>query len=129
MEWSAIVTDVWLDWGLKAGLFPFDIQTKTAKAIDGGAMIVSSSTMARIGKAIVASLEHADETRNQYVYASSSNVTQQKLLDLFEKIDGEKWKVRDETSKNLINSGNEKMKQGDPVGALELIRGVAFGAG
>lgn len=127
ISWSALVPGAFFDWGLKVGLFGVDIKSKTATLIDGGTAVVTASTLPTIAKATLAMLEHADETKNQYVYISSFHLSQKDLLEAVEKVDGQKWTVKHITSEDLIAQGNKRMAEGDLMGATDLIGGAALG--
>ncbi|PSN75101.1 isoflavone reductase [Corynespora cassiicola Philippines] len=127
MEWTSIITGGWLDWGLKGGHYPFDFRSRTATIIDGGETTFTTTTLSKVGKAILAVLEHAEMTRNKYVYVSSFNINQIELLRALEKVDGRKWDIRHETSEELIKKGKEIISKGDYAGTGSLVKALMFG--
>jgi hypothetical protein len=127
MEWSSLVTGLWFDWALKDGHLGFDLVTKTATIVDEGKTEFTASTLESVGKAIIGILEHADETRNSYVYVSSFNLCQNDLLALLQKIDGQEWTIKHQASKDLIEKGNSKLQKGDFSGIPLLVRAMALG--
>ncbi|CAJ0553077.1 Ff.00g115890.m01.CDS01 [Fusarium sp. VM40] len=127
ISWSALIPGAFFDWAMKIGLFGFDIDSKTTTLIDGGTAIFTASTLPTIAKATLAMLEHADETRNQYVYISSFHISQKDILDVVEKVDGQKWTVKHITSEELIAQGKKRLAEGDNMGATDLVGGGALG--
>lgn len=127
ISWSALIPGAFFDWAMKIGLFGFDIDSKTATLIDGGTAIFTASTLPTIARATLAMLDHADETKNQYVYISSFHISQQDILDVVEKVDGQKWIVKHITSEELIAQGKRRLAKGDNMGATDLVGGGALG--
>jgi hypothetical protein len=127
MSWTSLVTGGFFDWAMKVGFFGFDLASKTATLIDGGTSAFSATTLSAISQAILAMLEHAEETKNQYVFISSFNVSQKDILDVVEKVDGQKWIVKHLISEEVIANGRRRLAAGDFAGIMDLTRGAAFG--
>ncbi|KFA54226.1 hypothetical protein S40293_08160 [Stachybotrys chartarum IBT 40293] len=127
ISWSALIPGAFFDWGMKLGVFGFDIHARTATLIDGGTAVFTASTLPTIAKATLAILEHADGTENQYVYTSSFHICQKDILEVVEKIEGKKWIVKHITSEELIAQGNKRLAEGDDMGATDLVGGGALG--
>jgi hypothetical protein len=127
ISWSSLVTGAFFDWAMRMGFFGFDLPSKTVTLIDGGTAIFTSTSLSTIGKALITMLDHADETKNQYVFVSSFNVSQKDILDVVEKVDGQKWTVKHDTSEKVIAEGKRKLAAGDFAGIIDLTRGGAFG--
>jgi nucleoside-diphosphate-sugar epimerase len=126
IEWSSLVTGGFFDWGLKVGFFGFDFASKTATLIDEGQATFSTTNLEQIGHAIIAVLQKPAETKNQYVYVASFNLSQKEILAEIEKITGEKWTTKQVASADSIQTGREKLAKGDFSGIADLIKGVAF---
>ena len=62
--------------------------------IDGGTSVFTTTSLSTIGKALITMLDHADKTKSQYVFVSSFNVSEKGILDVVEKVDGQKWTVK-----------------------------------
>lgn len=112
---------------MSIGLFGFDIKSKSVTLIDGGTAVFTATILPTIAKATLAMLEHADATKNQYVYISSFHISQRDILDVVEKVDGQKWTVKHITSEDLIAQGNQRIAEGDLMGATDLVGGAALG--
>jgi hypothetical protein len=127
ISWSALIPGAFFDWGMKLGLFGFDVGSKTATLIDGGTAVFTASTLPTIAKGILAMLEHASLTQNQYVYISSFHTCQKDILAALERIDGTRWTVKHVTSEELITQGKQRLAEGDEMGAIDLVGGGALG--
>jgi len=127
ISWTAIVTGPFLDWGLKVGFLGFDASSKTATLYDNGEATFVSTTLHQIGVTTVKVLEHADLTKNQYVYVRGVQTTQKEILGTIEKVTGAKWTVKNVSTKETIEQGREKLQKGDFSGIVNLILGATFG--
>ncbi|RYP10883.1 hypothetical protein DL764_000319 [Monosporascus ibericus] len=127
MSWSSLVTGGFFDWAMQVGFFGFDLASRTVTLIDGGTSVFTATTLPTIGKTLIAMLDHVDNTKNQYVFVLSFNVSQKDILDIVEKVDGQKWTVKHITSEEVINNGQRRLAEGDFAGIMDLTRGGAFG--
>ncbi|KAH6644859.1 hypothetical protein C7974DRAFT_440467 [Boeremia exigua] len=122
LEWTSVITGVWLDWALTSGLFAFDVQNKVARVVDRGATAFTGTLLAKVAKAVLAILDRPQETRNRYVYISSFTTTQNEVLAAFERVDGRKWSVVHENSEDILATGRKMVQQGDYGGTMHLVR-------
>ncbi|OCK82932.1 isoflavone reductase [Lepidopterella palustris CBS 459.81] len=129
ISWTSLITGPFFDWGIKVGFLGFNLSSKTSTLIDNGNAPFSGTNLSQIGRALIAILSpaHFSSTSNQYVYVSSFTVTQRDILSVIEKVDGEKWTVKNVESKQLIEDGNRRLKEGDFTAITDLIRAAAFG--
>ncbi|CAN9093294.1 unnamed protein product [Alternaria alternata] len=127
MEWSSLVTGLWFDWALRDGHLGFDLVTKTATLTDQGKTEFTVSTLESVGKAIIKILEHADKTRNSYVYTSSFHLSQVDLLAVLETIDSQGWTIKRHASQDLVEEGHSRFRNGDYYGVALLVRALATG--
>jgi len=128
ISWTSVVNGPFLDWGLKAGFLGFDAITKTATIFDNGAATFSATNLHTIGITLIKLLEKAELSKNQYVYVSSAQTSQKQLLEMAEKITGEKWTVNNVPAQQHIEEGRAKLQKGDFSGMVNLIQGATFGA-
>ena len=127
ISWSAIVTGAFFDWGMRLGLFGFDLKARTATIVDGGSAIFTASTLPTIAQAILAMLHHRDETKNQYVFTSSFHNSQNEILEVLERLDGQKWEVKHVSSEDLATQGNQRLAEEDEMGAIDIVGAGALG--
>ncbi|GIJ92658.1 hypothetical protein Asppvi_001936 [Aspergillus pseudoviridinutans] len=110
------------------GLTGFDLTTKTVTLVDGGKTRFTASTVAQIGRALIAVLSHATETANRVVFVESFTTTQLEVLTAVEEATGEKWKVVDANSKDIRAEGFKKMEEGNILeGGAALIQAAVLG--
>lgn len=128
ISWTSVITGPFFDWGLKVGFLGFNGSTKTASIYDDGKAKFSGSNLHSIGLALVKSLEKADLTKNQYVYISDFQTSQEEILAAAEKATGGKWTVNNGSAKELIEQGRAKLAKGDFSGIGALIQGATFDA-
>ncbi|PSN58914.1 NAD(P)-binding protein [Corynespora cassiicola Philippines] len=126
ISWTSVITGPFFDWGFKIGFFGNDVSSNTFTMIDGGDAVTTTSTLHQIGLTLVKVLEKADESKNQYVYVASFNLSQKEILTATEKMAGLKWTIMNVTSKDLQESGNSKLERQDFSGIIDLIQAVAF---
>ena len=127
ISWTSVITGPFFDWGLKVGFLGFNLQDKTFTVVDSGDVTFSTSNLLWIGKALVAALEKAEETKNQYVYVSEFQLSQNELLKLAEKVSGEKFTVKKTTFKEHTALGNKLLSEGNHAGVGPLIQSITFG--
>jgi uncharacterized protein YbjT (DUF2867 family) len=116
--WTAIATSPFFDWGLDHGFWGINLEEKTARVIDSGDEVVSTSTLGFVAKAIVAVLQHEEETRNKLVEVVEFNVSQNEVLRTVEEELGAKFTVQRVSGKDLGKVGEEKLAKRDFWGAF-----------
>jgi uncharacterized protein YbjT (DUF2867 family) len=129
ISWTALITGVFFDWGLKVGFLGFDHASKTATIFDNGTATFGATNLHSIALALVKVLEKPDESKNQYVFVSGFQTSQKQILEAAEKIMGEKWTVNNKTARELVEGAHAKIHTGDyAAGVPMLIQGSLFGA-
>ncbi|KAL1792843.1 hypothetical protein ACET3X_009350 [Alternaria dauci] len=126
ISWTSIITGPFFDWGLRVSFLGFDGASKTATLFDDGEAVFSATNLHQIGLTTVKALEHADLTKNQYVYVSGFQTTQKEILAVAEKVTGAKWTVNKVSAKEHIEQGLAKFQSGDFSGIPYLLQGVTF---
>ncbi|KAI1314007.1 hypothetical protein F5Y03DRAFT_1638 [Xylaria venustula] len=120
--WTGISTGLFFDWGLEYGSVGLDKATKTATIYDSGDEPYQATNLPRIGKAIAAVLKHPELTTNRYISIASFNPTQNQVLELAEKITGEKWSTNKLSTSEQQQIGTEKLSKGDYSAFSNLLR-------
>lgn len=117
--------------GLDNGVFGIDIHTKTANIVDSGNEPVAVSSLAFVAQSVVAVLQRADETANQYIDVIEHTVTQNQLLRIFEEETGVQFAVTHTSSSELSRIANQKLAQEDRTAFREVLKAynLADGAG
>lgn len=126
ISWTAVANGPFFEWCFQVGYYGFNLADKTVTLYDDGTAIFSTTNLHKVGLALVKALEKAEETKNQYVYISSFDTSQNELLALAEKITGSKWTVKHASVKENVEQGRAKLQKGDFSGILELLQATTF---
>jgi hypothetical protein len=78
---------------------------------DSGNQPYEAINIAQVVRAVTATLVHANETANQYIYVNSFTLTQNKVLTALEKAGGAKWEVTHTTAKEFGESSLKRFKE------------------
>ncbi|KAK6209493.1 isoflavone reductase [Colletotrichum tabaci] len=127
ISWTSIVTGLFFDWAVKGGVLGLDPITKTARLVDGGTTVLTASNLPYIAKAVLACLDQAEQTKNQYVYIGEFHVSQTDVMAAFEKVQGQEWTTENLDSETIIAAGQKKLEDGDKSGVKDLIWGGTCG--
>ncbi|ETI27480.1 hypothetical protein G647_09671 [Cladophialophora carrionii CBS 160.54] len=119
LSWTAVIVGAFFDWVFdKPGVLGWNLPEKCVTIFDGGDVEFEATNLAQIGRSVVAILERADETANQYVYVNSFTTTQNKMLKAFEKLNGEQFKVTHASMEDYSNAAQEKIRSDPGKGAM-----------
>ncbi|KAF1929371.1 isoflavone reductase family protein [Didymella exigua CBS 183.55] len=127
ISWTSVITGPFFDWGLKVGFLGFNLQEHTFTIVDSGDATFSTTNLLYVGKALVAALEKAGQTENQYVYVSEFQISQNELLKAAEEISGKKFTVDRVSAEDHIALGNKLLSEGNHAGVGPLIQSITFG--
>ncbi|KAH8678626.1 hypothetical protein BGZ60DRAFT_401477 [Tricladium varicosporioides] len=127
MSWTGLATGGFFDWGLKTGIFGFNINTQTATIYDGGYRPFSVTNLDQVASAVVSILSYPKETANRYLYINSFTVTQSEILGVLETETGNKWVVEERRIKDAMKEG--KMGVGEFGGSMLLLHASFLGEG
>ncbi|KAK0609458.1 hypothetical protein B0T14DRAFT_531977 [Immersiella caudata] len=128
--WTTIATSPFFDWGLDHGLWGINLKEKTARVIDSGDELVSTSTLGFVAQTIVSVLQREEETKNKLIEVVEFNVSQNEVLRTFEEETGSKLEVQVLSGKELGRAGEEKLAKGDVWAAFfDLLLAWSFADG
>ena len=105
-----------------AGFMGFDQQARQATIFNDGNDAWSTTTLGSIGLAVKNALLVPEKTANKYLFIDSFTVSQNQILESFEKATKQKWQVTRVNAEQEKKRGLEKMSTGDFSGAMTLIR-------
>ncbi|KAK4446292.1 isoflavone reductase [Podospora aff. communis PSN243] len=117
-SWTAIATSPFFDWGLDHGFWGINVEERTARVVDSGEEVVSTSTLGFVAGAVVAVLQREEETRNKVVEVVEFGVSQKEVLRVLEEEMGVEFKVEGVSGRELGKAGEEKLGKGDVWGAF-----------
>ncbi|EDP89873.1 hypothetical protein HBI56_202180 [Parastagonospora nodorum] len=126
ISWTILANGPFFEWCFKVGYYGFNLADKTVTLYDDGTAIFSTTNLHTVGLGLVKALEKPEETKNQYVYISSFDTSQNELLALTEKITGSKWTVKHVAVKDHVEQGRAKLQKGDFSGIVELLQATSF---
>jgi hypothetical protein len=127
ISWTAVICGGFFEWAMEDGMMGFDFTTRTAELIDGGNGITTHTLLPVVAKALVAMLEHAEETKNQYVFISSFSVSTREILEVVNMVDDHEWTVKHSKAEDVLAQGQRRVANGDFSGIKDVTRSVAFG--
>ncbi|KAI8931428.1 hypothetical protein NX059_011756 [Plenodomus lindquistii] len=127
LRWTSVICGGFFEWMLYDGMLGFDLPNRHVTLIDGGNSPATFTTLVLLGKAVVAILDHADQTANHYVFTESFTVSPKEMLEWVEKVDGKKWSVSHTTYEKVLATGRKAIENGDLFGIKDLTRSAAFG--
>lgn len=119
MEWTAIHCSQFFDWGLETGWLYFYPKKREVVIYDSGDRKWASTNIGTVGTAVARVLGRSlgdEAVANRDLLISSFTTSQNELLSLVEEIDGQKWNVKNISSKEAL----EKAKTVDEDEALQL---------
>lgn len=128
ISWTSFITGAFFDWCLMVGFFGLSFSDKSATLYDNGTATFSTTNLRSIGLSVVKALEDPELSKNKYVYVSGFQTTQKQILEVAEKITGDKWTVTNVATKDLIKEGGDKIQKGDYSGIYDQIKGAGFGS-
>ena len=119
-SWIAVVTNPWLDLGLRAGGWGLHIKERRATLWEGGNTKMNTSTLKRSGEATAELLSLSDaelhKFRNRAFFVSSCYVSQK---DIFRSVlratetTEKDWEVTTPTAEDVIKESDKALKAGD----------------
>lgn len=127
ISWTSVINGLFFDWGLKVGLLGLNVKDKTITIVDSGNATFSTTNLLYVGNALIKILENAGATKNQYVYISEFQVSQNELLAAAEKVMGEKFTVDRVSAKDHVAFGNKLLQNGNHAGIGALVQSITFG--
>lgn len=111
-----------LEFGLQTGFLGYNFKSKTAIIQEDGNIPFSVSSSRTVARAILGALNYFDETKNKLIRIHDGVTTQNELLNLIERISGEKWKVEHVSTQGSRDVAMEKLQRGEVD--FEVIRSL-----
>lgn len=112
LTYTLVRSNLFLDFGLKVG-FLLDTSQYKPTIYDGGDKIFSSTSLASVGRAVVGTLEHLEETKNRAVYVEDLHLSQNQVLDIAKKLTpGKTWEPVPVDTTALVATSNERLSKG-----------------
>nr|OQO15773.1 hypothetical protein B0A51_16741 [Rachicladosporium sp. CCFEE 5018] len=96
LSWTGIITALFFDWGLPLGAFGIDFKSSKATMWDDGDTLFSAANMDDIAASVVTLVTDPsarERYKNQHIYVSSVQTTQNEILAAAEAITAKKFAV------------------------------------
>ena len=90
-SWTSLVCGHFFDWSLE--FLHLDVEGRKADILDNGEVKWSASTLSRIAEATARILENLEPTRNKMIYVQSVCVSQNEVIEAYERATGSHWEV------------------------------------
>ncbi|KAK3938163.1 hypothetical protein QBC46DRAFT_318189 [Diplogelasinospora grovesii] len=124
--WTGLATSPFTDWGLDHGFWKINLKDKTAEIVDSGDEPASTSSLGFVAQAVVAVLQHEQETANKFLDVVEFTLSQNQLLKIFEEETGEKFTVTHTTTADVLKDGHEKLAKGDFSAFVNFLWAYSF---
>ncbi|KAM5354975.1 hypothetical protein ACJ41O_001621 [Fusarium nematophilum] len=127
-SWTDVSCGIFLDFGIQVNFFGVDPQKKTAEIWDDGAARFTATTRSSIGLAVAGVLSKPEETKNRTVYISSTELSQNELITVEQKVVGKDgWTFTNintdediQKQKQIVQTATEMMPRMMATGRLGL---------
>ncbi|MCJ1422116.1 hypothetical protein MMC32_008492, partial [Xylographa parallela] len=113
MTYSLLFTGLFLDWGLENGMI-LGVESRKGTLYDGGKTVISTSTIATVAKGITGCLLHPEETKNRGVYIQDTAISQNRLVELTNKVNPGDWDLKEASTVDLEKQASAAHERNDP---------------
>ncbi|KAI8629978.1 NmrA-like family protein [Xylariaceae sp. FL1651] len=122
-SWTGITIGNPIDWALaKFPRMGFNIASRRATIYDAGTEEFTGTTLAGIGQSVVGVLRRPGETANRFVRVRSIQVSQNTLLEAFQRATGgAEWEVERASAAQVLEDGRKKHREGAGGWVLDLL--------
>lgn len=117
--WTSLVCGHFFDWSLE--FLHVWLQEQTVDILDDGETKWSASTLEQIGEATARILERPAVTKNRMIYIQSFLVSQNQLIESFERATGSKWTRNELDSKTYREEEKKKADAGSFEASENLV--------
>ncbi|KAI0967626.1 hypothetical protein F4678DRAFT_482955 [Xylaria arbuscula] len=133
-SWIGVVTNPWVEFSIRLGLYGFDLKKKTAAFYDEGTTKSNFTTLKRVGETLAALFALPDaqlsQYRNKFVYCSSFYVSQKDFLASAMRATGtteKDWTITNVSTDNILQ--NSRKPGADPSARMMLLFPLIFKEG
>lgn len=117
--WTSLVCGHFFDWSLE--FLHVWLKERKIDILDDGETKWSTSTLARIGEATARILQRPDVTKNRMIYIQSFLVSQNQVVESFERATGSQWTRNRIDSDTYRTEEKKKADAGDKVADENLV--------
>lgn len=109
--WTSLVCGHFFDWSLE--FLHIWLAERKADRLDDGEIKWSTSTLSQIGEATARILKRPDITKNRMIYVQSFLVSQNQVIEAFERATSSKFQITNYDSKTYQAEEKKKAEAGD----------------
>ncbi|MCJ1394561.1 hypothetical protein MMC18_007440 [Xylographa bjoerkii] len=113
MTYSLLFSGLFFDWGLENGMI-LGVKNRKGTLYDGGSTVISTTTIASVAKGIIGCLLRPEETKNRGVYIQDAAISQNKLVELTNKVNPGAWDLKEASTIELENLAMAAFERKDP---------------
>ena len=121
IEWVAVATGTNLDHGITSGNLGFDLKWQSATLHGRGDERFAASSISRVGQAVFAVIQHWNEVRGQYLYASGLMTSANDVLEALEEATGKKWEAGRGEVEDCVREAEQRIDRGFPDDGMFLM--------
>ncbi|KAH8799125.1 hypothetical protein F5884DRAFT_758610 [Xylogone sp. PMI_703] len=119
-SWIAVISNFWLDFNIRIGLWGIDIKEHKAQILRGADAKISTTTVSRTGEgiAVLLSLPETElaQYKNKSFYCSSFELSQRDIFEAIKRVTGTKdtdWDIEEKNAAQVIQESELKIRDGD----------------
>lgn len=121
ISWVGIATGTTLDRGLLSGNLGFDVKWQSATLHGQGDEGFPASSSPWIGKVVTAVIQHWEDVKDQYIYASGMTVSANQVVAALEKETGKTFEVGRQDVEQCVREAERRFEQGYPDAGMFLM--------
>ncbi|GJC82004.1 hypothetical protein ColLi_04842 [Colletotrichum liriopes] len=110
--WTIITNGPFLDWGIRSSFMGVDVKNKKLSLFNDGENVIPYTMLADVGKAIVGTLLHPDETANRIAYIHSTVKSQKQMGALAQEAVSGPWETTTVDVDAIYANCMESIKKG-----------------
>ncbi|KIW00084.1 uncharacterized protein PV09_08426 [Verruconis gallopava] len=127
IQWTAVITGPFFDWGILKKVFWVDKDTKEVIIFGSGDQKVSMSAIDMSGRAVVAILREPQKFSNRAAYFADYTVSNNELLALLRDIDPKgEWKSKNIPISSFFSQAKQLWEQDTKAGVKDRLNSTAY---
>ncbi|KAI9708627.1 MAG: hypothetical protein M1820_003845 [Bogoriella megaspora] len=125
MSYTLVSCGPFLDWCLGT---PLLVNWQGATEVYGGGERRTSATLLEdVGRAVVGTLKHPEETRDRAVFVQSTTISQKQILEIAGRVKGKAYETTEWNTEELWRDGLEGLQKGDRSKLFGLLKVAIWG--
>lgn len=127
ITYTYVISGPFLDWGIDFG-FLLEWQSGKPRIFDGGDVVISTTSLDSVGRAVVSILDHYEETKNRQILFHDMTITQNRMLELAKKAaPWKKWDPVPTKTTDVLAVSKAALEKGDNSKFYDFILVAIYG--